>query len=416
MANILLREAIPALLCVLESAGLKPRTIEHYRRAYQKLEEYAKAKGQTEVSHELEESFLSLQVDKLSRRILQPREFRTYRRATRMLADYGTAGSFTWRTYYFIEQPGPSSEQFQTFQKEYLTFLGTMGRSLSTIKAARNTSSCFLMFLERCGCNDLSNLTPKIILKFFPYMRSSYQSTSMGFVASKIRSILWYLHEIETGIDIDLLLLAIPSRSAIRKPVIPLISNDEMSKIRSVLHDPTMLKRDRAIMLLAIRTGMRTVDINNLRLNGIDWIRDRITLVQVKTKKPLELPLVPEVGNAIADYILNERPETDVPNVFISLNSPYRKLSTRSACNGTVARIMNSAQIRTNGERKGIHLFRHTVASRMLEHRVPITTISTVLGHACKESTDRYLSTNEEQLKQCILSLEGFETIQEALR
>ena len=56
------------------------------------------------------------------------------------------------------------------------------------------------------------------------------------------------------------------------------------------------------------------------------------------------------------------------------------------------------------------HLFRDTVASCILEHKVPITTISTVLGHACNESTDN-LSTSEEQLKQCIPSLEGFEII-----
>lgn len=416
MTKILLNEAIPALVCELESAGLRPATINHYRRAYRKFEKYAKAKGQTKASSELEESFTAIMSDKMRMKVLHPREFRTYRRAARMLVDYGTTGSFTWRTYSFIRQPVPDSKKFRTFQKEYLISLGTIGRSISTIKAARNISSHFFIFLERSGCVNLAHLTPKLILKFFPYMRSSYQSTSMGFVASKIRGILWYLYEIEPDIDIDLLLLAIPSRWAIKKKVIPLISNNEMLKISSVLRDPATLKRDRAIMLLAIRTGMRTVDINNLRFNSIDWIHDCITLVQIKTKEPLELPLVPEVGNAIADYILNERPETEVPYIFVSLNSPYQKLSTRSACYGTVARIMERAQIRTNGERKGINLFRHTVASRMLEQKVPITIISSVLGHTCKESTDRYLSTNKKQLKQCILSLEGFETTQEVLR
>jgi glutamine synthetase len=77
MTKKILREAIPALLCELESTGLKPTTMKHYRRAYRKFEEYAKAKGQTEVSHELEAFFISIQEDKMNRRVLHPREFRT---------------------------------------------------------------------------------------------------------------------------------------------------------------------------------------------------------------------------------------------------------------------------------------------------------------------------------------------------
>ena len=123
MTKLLLREAIPALLCESESTGLKPATIKHYQRAYRILEEYAKGQGQTEVSHELEESFLSIQTDKLNRSVLHPREFRTYRRAARILTDYGTANSFIWKTYYFIERQMPNSPQYQTFQKKYLTYL-----------------------------------------------------------------------------------------------------------------------------------------------------------------------------------------------------------------------------------------------------------------------------------------------------
>ena len=128
MTKILLKKAIPALLCELESAGLRPATINHYRRAYRKFEKYAKAKGQTKASSELEESFTAIQSDKMRTRVLHPREFRTYRRAARMLVDYGKTCSFTWRTYYFISQPVPDSKKFQTFQKEYLNYLGSIGR------------------------------------------------------------------------------------------------------------------------------------------------------------------------------------------------------------------------------------------------------------------------------------------------
>ena len=67
-------------------------------------------------------------------------------------------------------------------------------------------------------------------------------------------------------------------------------------------------KRDYAMMVLAAQSGLRACDVVRLELGSINWRTREICLTQHKTGEPLSLPLEPESGNAIADYILNGRP------------------------------------------------------------------------------------------------------------
>ena len=67
-------------------------------------------------------------------------------------------------------------------------------------------------------------------------------------------------------------------------------------------------KRDHAMVVLAVSTGLRCCDIVALRLDQIDWRRDEIALVQAKTSRPLVLPLPALAGNAVAEWILHGLP------------------------------------------------------------------------------------------------------------
>ena len=77
-------------------------------------------------------------------------------------------------------------------------------------------------------------------------------------------------------------------------------------------------KRDYAMVLLAVSTGLRCCDIVALRLDEVDWRRDEIRLVQAKTATPLVLPLSALAGNAVAEWILYGRPDCDAPEVFVA--------------------------------------------------------------------------------------------------
>jgi integrase len=171
------------------------------------------------------------------------------------------------------------------------------------------------------------------------------------------------------------------------------------------------------MLLLALRTGLRSVDIINLKLGDIQWKRNTIEIVQSKTGSPLVLPLLTDVGNAIADYILNGRPESQQPYLFLHTQAPYRKLSASASGYGISCKVMKAAGIRQGPEdRKGFHCFRPYVASRLLSEETPLPIISSILGHRNKDTTKIYLSTDLVHLRACALDLTGIEVTQEELR
>jgi integrase len=126
--------------------------------------------------------------------------------------------------------------------------------------------------------------------------------------------------------------------------------------------------------------------------------------------------LLTDVGNAIADYILNGRPDSQLPDIFLRSQAPYQKLSGHPACYGISCKMMKAAGIRQGkGDRKGFHCLRHSLAARLLSEETPLPVISSILGHRNKDSTKVYLSTDLIHLRACALSLAGIEVTKEEL-
>ena len=205
--------------------------------------------------------------------------------------------------------------------------------------------------------------------------------------------------------EAEQLLSAVPSRCLRNKPIIPILTDQEHDALKTLLQRNELSFRDKTIILLALRTGLRSVDILRIKLTDIDWINDTMTITQSKTAVTFKLPLTADVGNALSRYLLDERPKTDTPFVFVRSLSPFTPLSDHSACYAVVRRAFHRAGVRVGDERKGIHLLRHSAASRMLSKGVPVTTISALLGHADKASTETYLATNRERMRACTLDL-----------
>ena len=155
----------------------------------------------------------------------------------------------------------------------------------------------------------------------------------------------------------------------------------------------------------------------SLKLGDIQWKRNTIEIVQEKTGNPLILPLLTDVGNAIADYILNGRPNSRQPYLFLRTQAPYRKLSGRSNCYEVSRKMMKEAGIRQGKQdRKGFHCLRHSIAARLLSEETPLPIISSILGHRDKDSTKIYLSTDQVHLRTCALGLTGIEVTREELQ
>ncbi|MGY3718660.1 tyrosine-type recombinase/integrase [Sutcliffiella cohnii] len=97
-------------------------------------------------------------------------------------------------------------------------------------------------------------------------------------------------------------------------------------------------------------------------------------------------------------------------------NAPHVPLKEHSSCYTIVRKIFTRAGVRVNNELKGTRLLRHHVASKMLRKGVAIQTISSTLGHVNPNSVDVYLSTDEEKMRDCALTLTVIPMKVEALK
>jgi len=200
----------------------------------------------------------------------------------------------------------------------------------------------------------------------------------------------------------------LPALQKIRKNI-QYLTEGEILKIKSVLeNDSSISLQNKAICLLALYTGLRSCDIASLSFEELDWENDLICIKQNKTGIPLTLPLRAIVGNAIFDYITEERPKSSEKFIFLTVNAPYRRLHSGNL-NAICVSIMNKAGVRNNpNDRKGLHLFRHYVATSLLENDIEQPVISSTLGHQSPGSLGPYLSADFAHLKECALSIDHF--------
>lgn len=145
-------------------------------------------------------------------------------------------------------------------------------------------------------------------------------------------------------------------------------------------------RRDGAILLMLARLGLRASEVVSLRLDDIDWSAGTF-LVRGKGSRREVLPLLDDIGQALADYLADGRPACDSRRVFVRLCAPYRGLHPSSLCD-IVKRTLTRADI--DAPFTGAHLLRHSLATRLLASGASLGEIGEVLRHERLETTQIY--------------------------
>lgn len=199
----------------------------------------------------------------------------------------------------------------------------------------------------------------------------------------------------------------IPKYKSIRQPKLPSVYTKEDIKklIDSVDRSSSIGKRNYAIILIAARLGLRAIDIARLQFDHLHWSTSSIKLIQLKTGKELELPLLPDIGNAIIDYLKYGRPNSDEPYIFLKARPPYGTFPTSAAVSHLVQRAFKNAGIGIREKKFGPHALRHSLGFRMLEESTVLPVISQVLGHQSSESTKFYLRIDLQSMRHCVLDV-----------
>jgi integrase len=163
-------------------------------------------------------------------------------------------------------------------------------------------------------------------------------------------------------------------------------------------------KRDCAIVLLICRLGLRAVDVKRLRFADLDWPGNRVSVVQAKTGRRVDLPLLKDVGWAIIDYIRHGRPASGSPQVFVRHTAPIGPFSDQDHLHQILVKHARVARVSLSEKRRhGMHSLRHTLATRLLEDGTPVEQIADILGHQSVESTGVYLRSSLGLLSRCAL-------------
>lgn len=175
------------------------------------------------------------------------------------------------------------------------------------------------------------------------------------------------------------------------------LSASDVERVVAACDDQTPAgSRDRAVVLLLARLGLRASDVVTLRLSDIDW-RDASLCVLGKGRREVRLPLSQEVGDAILNY-LKHRPTVETERLFLRVCAPSRPLQSHAAVSQIVARALRRAGV--EAPFYGAHLLRHSAATQMLRQGLSLQDIRNVLRHSSIETTERYAKVDLTRLQQ----------------
>lgn len=392
-----LKKIIQFAIEALEDANYNESTINEYRKTFRLLMLMAESMHTDCYSPELVQKFIMDTTSSKTEKYSLYRDKR-HKRCIQILGWYEQYGYFNLNAFVSKHVEMPVSRDYQKILSFYLQYLSDKGLASNTIDSFRNISSKFLRYLESVGYQKLTT-PPTVVPDFVASIRNKWADGSLRTALSGLRSFFAFTESTE-------LLNAVPGKALRSRKIISVLTESEnQALIKTLNSDQTIHLRDKAIVLLSLITGLRACDIVNLQLSDINWRTDSITIIQQKTGKPLSLPLMPSIGNALAKYIIRKRPKSNDHHVFFSLQAQYRPLTGHSSCYKIIEKILRKADIHLDGRICGTRLLRHNAASKMMKNGISVQTIASVLGHTGTNTTGIYLTTDEKHLRECALPL-----------
>lgn len=389
---------------VLRHLKYSPHTISAYRRFWNRLSEYMDAKSYTEFTETAAEQYFQATY---GLPLLAPSGARSSdaghcHRAIMVLLEFQKSGTIYRRR---LGKSHKFNECFQPMIGDFMSFIeGSMART--SYRQVRSRMESFLGFLSSHSCTDFTKLNRQTILAYWK-TRSHVCRTTQVYDAYVLRKFFDFLYQ--HGYTVVDNSVFVPNVQGNRKGQLPsFYTTEELSALLSAVDRESPIgKRDYAILLFAVRYGMRVGDIRNLRLSDINWNLSSFTFQQGKNGTEMTFQMMDDVAAALIDYFQNGRPETDCRNIFVRHNAPYEAFGADDNLHYIINKYMNFLGFADFHHRKrGLHSLRHSIAGNMLDMGVPMPVISEVLGHSSTDTTMIYAKIGTEQLRNCALEVD----------
>jgi integrase/recombinase XerD len=403
MSNPTFSELVDGLEMELYRLHYNEKSIQYYRRMWRRIGKFLKDEGADHFREELGMRFLDKEYrfSELERAGELTQSVVNAGRVVRMLGDFQQHGSVLRR--YYKHRELVRSGELNRILGMYAEHCRHKGYSTVTQNHYKRIVERFLSFLESQRVFNCSDIQPRHLADYINTLLGySFKFVELQLCA--LRSFLRFLHTV--GVLTEDLADSLPAIQSRKQQRIPSVwTSEQVTRLLDVIDRGSPAgKRDYAIILLVARLGLRTMDVKHLKLENFKWRDNRIELVQSKTSKLLSLPLLPDVGWAIIDYLKNGRPKVDSPYVFLRHLAPLEPFSDEDRLHQIIAKYMKMAKIPLSPKKKrGMHSLRHTLATRLLEENTPLSVISDILGHVNSDTTAVYLKVDVDKLRECAL-------------
>ncbi|MGE8421864.1 MAG: tyrosine-type recombinase/integrase [Sphingobacterium siyangense] len=295
--------------------------------------------------------------------------------------------------------------EFGNLIEQYVEQKKSMRLSEKTLRSYCYYLYRFQIYLHAQGIRSPQALTPLTIINYVSLLLPD-TAGAKHLALSIIRSFLAFLTGI--GRTVKDLSLLIPRDNYKKQAKLPSVytKQEVMVILDSIDRSTTTGKRDYALIMLAVRLGLRASDISGLEFGHILWQQNIICFSQKKTGETIKLPLTVDVGEALIDYIRYGRPSSQSAFVFLERLFPHGPIDAKRV-SGAADRAIRQSGVEIGRRKHGSHALRHTMASMLLENQVSLPVISSILGHSSIQTSMCYLRIDIEGLRQCTLDVPG---------
>lgn len=386
---------VTGVMSELRKVGYSEFTLDVYRVLYRHLIRFMDDNGYKEYTPEVAQAALPI----ISKIRSGEKNSRMFNVVLKHLDRYIANGQFEVPKKKRKREPIFVYPEFD----EYLEWCAVKGLSQSTIKKRHYITKRISEGFVALGLKSVKSIDLRIIIDYCKTLESLSLNQKHDFTLV-LKELIRFLHN--NGYvpkDFADNILSVPYNGNSKIP--SYYTTDEVTKILQAMDKKKPLhKRNYAIALIAARTGIRRSDIASLTFSSIDWEQDKIEIIQQKTGVPLYLPLLPEVGEAIVDYILNARPISDSDCIFVKHFPPHDPINP-ATINDIVFRATEKSGIDINKRKRGPHALRFSLASHLLNRGETIKTVADALGHQNIQTTTIYTKIDTPNLEKCALSV-----------
>lgn len=276
---------------------------------------------------------------------------------------------------------------------------------------ARNTQEAYLHYVRRflahgkvAGRHRWRDLRAGHVTAFVLHHAHDHGPGSAKAMVKSLRHFLRFLYlRSQTPTDLS---MCVPSVATWRMATLPkFLKPPEVERLlRHCDRETSVGRRDYAILLLIARLGLRAGEVSQLTLEDVDWASGAIIL-RGKGSRIDPLPLPQEVGRAVSVYLRRDRPRCPTREIFVQVRKSPAPFSDSGAISAIVRRRLAKAGL--NPPRKGAHVLRHSLATRLLARGASLAEIGQVLRHRNLQTTTLYAKVDLARLRLLALRWPG---------